>query len=82
MLKMMMMVMTRDNVMMMVKNVTECDIPENFDTNEYPNIFVSKNLQEWIAEYICINKIDTNECPNKYRSWKLYEYSNIHVFTL
>ena len=47
MLKMMMMVMTTsDNVMMMVKNVTECDIPENFDTNEYPNIFVSTKFQE------------------------------------
>ena len=24
----------------------ECDIRKNFDTNEYPNIFVSKNLHE------------------------------------
>ena len=24
----------------------ECDIREHFDTNEYPNIFVSKNLTQ------------------------------------
>jgi len=33
---------------------TECDIRENFDTNKYPNIFVSKNLPERISEYIQI----------------------------
>ena len=43
---------------------TECDIRENFDTNECPNIFVSTKLHEWISEYIHINFCDTNECPN------------------
>ena len=32
----------------------ECDIRENFDTNECPNIFVSTKLHEWISEYIHI----------------------------
>ena len=46
----------------------ECDIRENLDTNEYPNIFESKNLHERISEYIRIKKFYTNECPNKYSS--------------
>ena len=32
----------------------ECDICENLDTNEYSIVFVSKNLHEWISEYIRI----------------------------
>ena len=47
---------------------TECGIRENLDTNEYPNIFESKNLHKQISEYICFKKFDTNECPNKYLS--------------
>ena len=31
----------------------ECDIRENFDSNEYLNIFTSKNLHEQMSEYIC-----------------------------
>ena len=31
------------------------------DTNEYPNIFVSKYCYERISEYIRIQKVDTNE---------------------
>ena len=61
----------------------ECDIRENFDTNECTNIFVSTKLHEWISEYIHINFFDTSECPNKYSYWKLHEYSNIRLgFTL
>ena len=35
-------------------SATECDIRENFDTNEYPIIFVSQNLHEWMSKYIHI----------------------------
>ena len=59
----------------------ECDIRENFDTNECPNIFVSTKLHEWISEYIHTNFFDTNECPNKYSYWKLHEYSNIFEYS-
>ena len=60
--------------------VTECDIRENFDTNECQNIFVSTKLHEWLSEYIHTNFFDTNECPNKYSYWKLHEYSNIFEY--
>ena len=59
----------------------ECDIRENFDTNECPNIFVSKKLHEWISEYIHTNFFDTNECSHKYWYWKLHEYSNIFKYS-
>ena len=52
---------------------SECDIRENFDTNEYLNIFVSKSCYERISEYICIPKVDTNEYPNIFVSKKWYE---------
>ena len=35
----------------------ECDIREHFDTNEYLNIFVSKNLHERMSEYIHIKNL-------------------------
>ena len=35
----------------------ECDIRKIFDTNEYPNIFASKNLHERISEYIRITNL-------------------------
>ena len=66
--------------------VSECDIRKIFDTNEYPNIFVSKNLHEWMSEYIRIkNLTQTNvrinirieNCTN------IRIYSNIRpIFTL
>ena len=59
----------------------ECDIRENFDTNECLNIFVWTKLHEWISEYIHIIVFDTNECPNKYSYWKLHEYSNIFEYS-
>ena len=31
---------------------TECDIRMDFDTNEYPNIFLSRKWHERISEYI------------------------------
>ena len=62
-------------------SVSECDIRENFDMNECPNIFVSTKLHEWISEYIHTNFFDTNECPNKYSYWKLHEYSNIFEYS-
>ena len=32
----------------------ECDICMDFDTNEYPNIFVPRKWHEQISKYICI----------------------------
>ena len=77
-----------------LKFASECDIRENLDTNEYPNIFESKNLHERISEYIRIKKFtrtnvriysctkfDTNECPNKHSHWILYEYLNIFEYS-
>ena len=41
--------------------VSECDIRMDFDTNEYPNIFVSRKWHERISEYIRIKiLIQTN----------------------
>ena len=36
---------------------SECDIRKHFDTNEYPNIFASKNLHKRISEYIRIKDL-------------------------
>ena len=49
----------------------------NFDTNEYPNIFVLKKKQyEWISKYIRIKKtIRTNVRIYSYKKW--YEYDSI-----
>ena len=41
----------------MTVNTSECDIRETIYTNEYPNIFVSKDLHERISEYICIKNL-------------------------
>ena len=60
---------------------SECGILGNLDTNEYPNIFESKNWHERISKYIRIKKFYTDECPNKYSSWKLYEYLNIFEYS-
>ena len=70
---------------------TECDIRMDFDTNEYPNIFVSRKWHEWISEYIRMifltqtnipiylyQTFDTNEYPNKYLDQK---YSNIRIYS-
>ena len=38
----------------------ECDIRSDFNTNEYPNIFVSRKRYERISQYIRIKRIDTN----------------------
>ena len=35
----------------------ECDIRENFASNEYMNIFVSKKLHERMSEYICMRNL-------------------------
>ena len=35
---------------------SECDIRIDFDTDEYPNIFVSRKRHERISEYIRIKK--------------------------
>ena len=43
---------------------SECGIRQNFDSNEYPNIFVSKFWLKWISKYIRIIFLDTNEYPN------------------
>ena len=39
---------------------TKCDIRIDLDTNEYPNIFVSRKRYERISEYIRIKRNDTN----------------------
>ena len=52
---------------------TECDIHMDFDTNEYPNIFVSRKLHERISEYIRMKFFGTNEYPNIFVSKILYE---------
>ena len=36
---------------------SECGIRENFNTNEYPNIFVSKNLHERMSKYFRIKNL-------------------------
>ena len=64
-----------------LRSKAECDIRENFDTNECPNIFVSTKLHEWISEDIHINFFDTNECSNKYLCWKFDEYLNIFEYS-
>ena len=46
------------------KSTPECDIRMDFDTNEYPNIFVSRKWHKQISEYIRMNIFDTNEYPN------------------
>ena len=45
-------------------NIRHTLTERDFDTNEYPNIFVSRKWYERISEYIRIKKIDTNEYPN------------------
>ena len=63
-----------------VLSETECDIRIDFDTNEYPNIFVSRKRYERISEYIRIKRNDTNMirmniCSGKYSN--IFEYPNI-----
>ena len=51
----------------------ECDIRMDFDTNEYPNIFVSRKWHERISEYIRMKFFETNEYTNIFVSKFLYE---------
>ena len=53
--------------------MAECDIRMDFDTNEYPNIFVSRKWHERTSEYICVKFFDTNEYPNIFVSKFWYE---------
>ena len=48
-----------------------------FDTNEYPNIFVSKKLTQTNIRIHLYPKNDTNEYPSKYSDQK---YSNIQIY--
>ena len=43
---------------------SECDIRIDFDTDEYPNILVSRKRHERISEYIRIKFFETNEYTN------------------
>ena len=43
-----------ENGLIFDRCVTECDIRNDFDTNNYPNIFASRKLCEQMSEYICI----------------------------
>ena len=52
---------------------TECDIRMDFDTNEYPNIFVSRKWHERISEYIRMKFFETNEYTNIFVSKFWYE---------
>ena len=52
----------------------ECDIRMDFDTNEYPNIFVLRKWHERISEYIRMNFFDPNEYPNIFVSKFWYEW--------
>ena len=57
----------------------ECDIRIDFDTNDCPNIFVSRKRYERISEYICIkrndkNVIRTNICIEIYTNLLIYKY--------
>jgi len=51
---------------------------QKYDTNEYPNIFVSKKQYEWISEYICqkndTNMIRTNIHIGKYSNVRIHSY--------
>ena len=53
-----------DTRLTMVWLKPECDISMDFDTNEYPNIFVLRKWYERISEYIRMKFLDTNEYPN------------------
>ena len=61
----------------------ECDIRMDFDTNEYPNIFVLRKWYERISEYIRMKFFDTNEYPNIFVSkfWhkRISEYICIKI---
>ena len=48
------------------------------DTNEYPNIFVSKKLTRTNIRIYSYPKNDTKEYPNKYSDQK---YSNIRIYS-
>ena len=67
-------------------NRAECDIPENFASNEYMNIFVSTKLHERISEYIRITNLTQtivriNICIENCTNIRIY--SNIQTgFTL
>ena len=73
-----------------VKKMTRTNIRiysyEFFDTNEYPNIFVSKNLHEWMSEYIRIKNLTQTNVRINIRienCMNIRIYSNIRpVFTL
>ena len=47
---------------MILKQMIECIL--EVDTNEYPNIFLSKSWYEQISEYIRIQNFDTNDYWN------------------
>ena len=49
----------------------------DFDTNEYPNIFVSRKRYERISEYIGIKRNDTNMIRMNIR---IENDTNIQVF--
>ena len=67
-------------------STTECDIRKNFDTNEYPNIFVSKNLHEWMFEYIRMKNLTRTNVRINIRienCTNIKMFSNIRpIFTL
>ena len=56
---------------------TECDIRIDFDTNEYPNIFVSRKRYERISEYIRIKRNNTNMIRMNIR---IENDTNIRIF--
>ena len=53
---------------------------QNNDTNEYPNMFVSKKWYEWISEYIFIKKMIRIWYERIFVSENIRIYSNIRIF--
>ena len=61
-----------------VPTIPECDIRMDFDTNEYPNIFVSRKITLTNIRIYSYEFFDTNDYPNKYSDQK---YSNIRIYS-
>ena len=57
--------------------IPECDIRNFFDTNEYPNIFASKNLHKRISEYIRITSLTQT---NVWMNIRIENCANIRIF--
>ena len=67
-------------VIFFTASAPECDIRQNLDSNEYPNIFVSNFWLKWISEYIRIIFLTrTNIRIYSYKCFCTNEYPNLFV---